>query len=164
MVLDCPHCSARYELPPRLLGPGGAQVRCPRCGRGFLVGATAEGGAIETRAMVAAAGRGAAGPPPASSDSAAAPEPAGTPAAAVDPPLIARAVLDELVARSGPALAEASARGRLLSEFGPAVVAAFAEYRRRSGGNGDPAPFRDALHERWGIQLAPRADQERTRR
>src|SRR5439155_12114457 len=47
------------------------------------------------------------------------------------------------------------ARGWLLSEFGPDVVAAFEEYRNESGGTENPAPFREALRERWGIDLGP---------
>ena len=42
--IACPHCAARYELPPRLLGPGGAAVRCPRCSGQFTV--TPEGGIV----------------------------------------------------------------------------------------------------------------------
>jgi hypothetical protein len=75
---------------------------------------------------------------------------------------IARGVLDELVVRSGDAIAAAHARGRLFAEFGPALLAAFDEYRRRAGGQAESGPFRDALRERWNIELAPRWGEERT--
>ena len=74
---------------------------------------------------------------------------------ASDAQTIARRVLDALAARKGVAMADARARGRLLSEFGPDVVAAFEEYRKESGGTENPAPFREALRERWGIDLGP---------
>jgi hypothetical protein len=85
----------------------------------------------------------------------AAAEPPADPAAEAQ--AIARRVLDELAARKGPAMADASARGRLLSEFGPELAAAFEEFRKQSGGTGNPAPFREALRERWGIDLTPPA-------
>ena len=43
LPIECPACKARYLLPPTLLGDGGAEVRCPSCGREFAVDA---GGSI----------------------------------------------------------------------------------------------------------------------
>jgi predicted Zn finger-like uncharacterized protein len=244
--IACPHCAARYELPPRLLGPGGAAVRCPRCAGQFNVtpeGSTVPGapgpkGAATPAAMkeAAAATPGlrataagqrpapAAEPRPATAAAASRPpaEPAGpgTPGPArtaagrgetqahpqpaargaattrtqhgspavetsvawrvhraapvheppakrpppsreaddddemtSDPHAIARRVLDELAAKRGPAMEEARAKSRLFAEFGPDLSAAFDEYRRLSGGSGNPAPFRAVLRERWGIDL-----------
>ena len=37
MHVTCPKCAVSYLLPERLLGPGGARVRCPRCGEMFTV-------------------------------------------------------------------------------------------------------------------------------
>ena len=70
---------------------------------------------------------------------------------------IARRVLDELVARKGTAMKDANARGRLLSEFGPDLIAAFDAFRKESG-LVSPAQFRDELLGRFGIDLRPRAD------
>ena len=77
--------------------------------------------------------------------------------AGTDAQAIARRVLDELTARKGPAMTDANGRGRLLSEFGPELAAAFEQFRKESGGTGNPAPFRDALRERWGVDLTPSA-------
>jgi len=166
MIVSCPHCAARYELPPRLLGPGGARVRCPRCAANFNVTAeeTAPGGAGPRREESARDDPGATPRAPDRAPAAASgslatrthdAEPPGRAESSTDPHVVARLVLDELVARKGPALAEAYAQGRLFSEFGPALAAAFDEFRRRTVGSGDPAPFREALRERWGIDLAP---------
>lgn len=74
---------------------------------------------------------------------------------ASDPRVVARRVLDDLAGRRGPAMADANARGCLFAEFGPELAAAFEEFRECSGGTGNPAPFREALRERWGIDLTP---------
>jgi len=39
LPVQCPACASRYLLPASLLGDGGAQVRCPTCGRDFAVDA-----------------------------------------------------------------------------------------------------------------------------
>ena len=39
LPIECPACHTRYLLPPTLLGEGGAEVRCPSCGREFAVDA-----------------------------------------------------------------------------------------------------------------------------
>lgn len=213
MIVACPHCSAVYELPRHLLGPGGAAVRCPHCTEEFTLGVdgevvaagvaaphAAEATAISrARAAEAASGTGASRKAAAArgseigsgaARSAAAPRaPATTgrdavrttvsmraPEAALgsgaaraagagaadrtgtasDAQAVARRVLEELMVRKGTAMADANARGRLLSEFGPELAAAFEQYRKESGGTGNPAPFREVLRERWGIDLTPR--------
>src|SRR5262245_50730582 len=42
MNVRCPHCSTGYQLPDHLLGPRGARVRCPQCGKSFVVSRTDE--------------------------------------------------------------------------------------------------------------------------
>ncbi|MEO5617895.1 MAG: zinc-ribbon domain-containing protein [Candidatus Eisenbacteria bacterium] len=68
---------------------------------------------------------------------------------------IARAVLDELDSHSGEAIAASRAEGRLFREFGAVIAEAFEFYRRRVGSHADPAPFRAALRDRWGVDLDP---------
>ena len=73
--------------------------------------------------------------------------------AAETPSTIANEVLEELAAHSGDAIAASRAQGRLFQEFGPVIAEAFEFYRRRVGPPADPAPFRAALRERWGVDL-----------
>ena len=129
MIVTCPSCTDAYRLPESLLGPGGARVRCPRCGHTFVV---------------------AGGPAPAATE-------AGTagPAPEDGPPAIAREVLAELARRSGPRIEEAIARGLLFSEFGEALLQCYQEYVRRAGPAAPAAGFRAALRERWGVDLDP---------
>lgn len=81
--------------------------------------------------------------------------PMPAPAAAETPEDIARAVLGELAAHSGEAIATAQAEGRLFAEFGAVITEAYEFYRRRIGSGANPAPFRAALRERWGVDLEP---------
>jgi len=168
MIVSCPHCSAVYELPGHLMGPGGAAVRCRHCEGEFkvgpdgktissgealtAVGAASAQGRARGEAEHAGEGHRAAADRAAATDAAA---PESGEAAPSDPQAVARRVLDELAARKGPAMADANSRGKLLSEFGAELAAAFDEFRKQSAGSGNPAPFRDALRERWGIDLAP---------
>jgi predicted Zn finger-like uncharacterized protein len=39
LPVQCPACSARYLLPPALIGAAGASVRCPTCAAEFVVDA-----------------------------------------------------------------------------------------------------------------------------
>jgi predicted Zn finger-like uncharacterized protein len=136
MDIRCPHCATDYVLPETLLGPGGARVRCPSCQGAFAVaadGAVRAGEAPPTRAHP--------------TDPAPAPDPGSR------EERIARSVLDELEVRSGPDIAAAAARGRAFAECGPQIMEAWDEYRSRAGRGADPAPFRDALRSRWGIDL-----------
>jgi hypothetical protein len=68
---------------------------------------------------------------------------------------VARAVLGELAAHSGDAIAAAQAEGRLFAEFGAVITEAYEFYRRRIGSGARPEPFRAALRERWGVDLEP---------
>jgi predicted Zn finger-like uncharacterized protein len=33
VVIECPHCGTRYQLPPEAIGPKGRQVACAHCGQ-----------------------------------------------------------------------------------------------------------------------------------
>ncbi len=139
MTVRCPHCATRYELPDALMGPAGAQVRCPSCKGVFAVSP-----AGEVRPVSAPPGRAAVTAAPA------APAP---PAPAVPPETVARALVSELASRAGEGPSEAFGRGRLFSEWGPALMDLFGEYRRRVGADASGAPLRAALRDRWGIDL-----------
>jgi hypothetical protein len=67
---------------------------------------------------------------------------------------VAAELLDSLAGRLGGALGEARVRGRVLAEFGPDMMRAYEEYRRRLGDSGAPGTFRDAVRERWGVDLS----------
>ena len=162
MIIACPHCSTGYLLPESLMGPGGARVRCPRCQQAFAIGpdgrtkaarpsAVTDPSPVERPLEVREE-------PPASSQAAPA-APAGSPAG-VEPLAIARAVLGELAAREGEALERARNERQLFAAFGPALMEAYESFRRRSGPDADPAAFREALRERWGVDLLPLAARE----
>jgi predicted Zn finger-like uncharacterized protein len=70
---------------------------------------------------------------------------------------IAHSVLGELAAHSGEAITAAQSQGRLFAEFGAVIAEAFEFYQRRLGSSADPAPFRIALREQWGVDLEPPA-------
>ena len=177
MTVYCPHCSTGYLLPDQLVGPRGARVRCPNCQGSFVVlpGGSGEltgeplreatpGDVFENSGRGAAATAGAAGSAlmdvePATVDvSPSAEPPSSVSPLAEQPTAIAAAILDALVATLGDALADARRRGRVLSEHGPAIMDAYAEYCRRAGAGAPPQPFRDALKGRCGIDLMPRRE------
>ena len=148
MTVRCPHCLTRYELPPALMGAAGATVRCPSCRGVFAVSVAGEVRALETPAAGATAAT--------DSRAATAAPPAAPPATTASPPdagVIARSLVVELAARAGDAPREAWTRGRLFSEWGPALGELFDEYRRRLGAGADGAALRAALRDRWGIDL-----------
>ena len=68
---------------------------------------------------------------------------------------IAKMVFDELVARGGPGLADSAQDGRLFAAYGPEVLEAWDEYRRRAGAQAPSLPFRDELRTRFGVELYP---------
>lgn len=37
MIITCPSCATRYEIPPKHLGPAGRMVRCTTCGHRWFV-------------------------------------------------------------------------------------------------------------------------------
>jgi predicted Zn finger-like uncharacterized protein len=176
--VSCPKCDAQYLLPAHLLGPGGARVRCPACRDSFDVPPLPEAEAddapaAETQAPASVARADAAADavpataavaeaPPAAparraiDDPALEHEPEASDAAPASPAQgareIAHAILDELEAREAGGLERAAREGRLFAQFGPAIFAAWDEYRKRADGGG-AASFRDALRERWGVDL-----------
>ena len=132
MNVRCPHCATPFRLPPELMGPGGARVRCPACAGAFVVDAA---GAVSGDPSPAAA--------------------AAEPAAEETPIEAARRVLADLAARHGAEIEDAIARGRLFSEHGQRLVEAYDLYRQRAAKRADAAAFRAALLERWGVDLSP---------
>jgi predicted Zn finger-like uncharacterized protein len=57
MIITCPSCATRYEIPPKNLGPAGRTVRCTNCGHRWFVAAEEPAPAetpIETDARVEA--------------------------------------------------------------------------------------------------------------
>jgi len=147
VIISCPECGTGYLLPEHLLGPGGASVRCPRCQRLFAVDARglpqAPAGAQAGEQALA---------PARESAAAAAPGPAGG-----GPLTVARAVLERLSRDQGEAIERARDERRFFADFGPALMAAFEHYRREAGEDAGPGPFREALRERWGVELLPLA-------
>jgi hypothetical protein len=73
---------------------------------------------------------------------------------------IARAVLAELAAREGDALERARDEHRLFATYGPVLMEAYEAYRHQAGEGVGPAGFREALRERWGVDLLPLAARE----
>jgi predicted Zn finger-like uncharacterized protein len=144
MNVGCPHCQTRYELPETLLGPGGARVRCPKCAQSFLVGSDGGVSAFTTTA-----------PPPASGEAVPASPPVAPVVEDAAPAEVARRVLERLAVTHGTEIEAAIARGRLFSEYGQRLIEAYDEYRRAVGRRTDAAPFREALRERWGVDLTP---------
>jgi hypothetical protein len=74
-----------------------------------------------------------------------------------DADALAQALLDELERGEGEALARACAEGRVFADFGPRILAAWDEFRRRGGDQADVQVFRAALRSRWGVDLDPPA-------
>jgi predicted Zn finger-like uncharacterized protein len=91
------------------------------------------------------------------------PEDEGEPAPAATHAAIARAVLDALAEHHGGAIEAANASGRLFSEFGPALFDAYDDYRRRVGRRAGAAAFRQALRERWNVDLPVVGEDEERR-
>ena len=170
--VSCPECHVPYLLPARLLGPGGARVRCPACDSSFDVAPPAAqtdvlaepDPAIATEPVLGVA----TGPAPGAATEPAreaASEPATPEAVATgsspapvpgdSAPLareVAREVLDALAQHVGPDLERVVAEGRVFARFGPEIFAAYDEYRRRAK-EGGADPFRIALRDRFGVDL-----------
>jgi predicted Zn finger-like uncharacterized protein len=147
VIISCPECGTGYLLPEHLLGPGGASVRCPRCQQLFAVDA-------HGRPRVPAgprAGEQALAPTREPAVAGAAPPAGGAPLA------VARAVLERLSRDHGQAIERARDERRLFADYGPALMAALETYRREVGEDAGPGPFREALRERWGVELLPLA-------
>lgn len=165
MTVHCPHCLTGYLLPERLLGAGGARVRCPGCHGVFVVlpegQATIEGGeggatpSPEATSDVASehAMAPATGPTMATADA-----PAAAPGTVppVAPTQVAASVLAVLADFLGDALTTSRARGTVLSDHGPAIMAVWDEYRRRAGDDAPSSVFRAALRDHCGVDLSRR--------
>lgn len=181
MTVHCPHCLTGYLLPEHLLGAGGARVRCPGCEEVFVVlpegGAVGEAGGAgeadagqllpETRSDVASGGsvgtpatgaQRATGrelrAPVATASRSVEHEPARDATPAAEPAMVAGAVLDVLADFLGDALTRSRARGTVLSDHGPAIIAVWDEYRRRAGVDAPSAIFRAVLRDRYGVDLS----------
>jgi predicted Zn finger-like uncharacterized protein len=155
MTVHCPHCLTGYLLPERLLGAGGARVRCPGCQGVFVV-------LPEGESTVEPAGDEGSVLPEATSDVDS--EPMSAPVAAVstadapasEPTQVAASVLGVLADFLGDALTHSRSRGTVLSDHGPAIIAVWDEYRRRAGEDAPPAIFRAALRDHCGVDLSLR--------
>jgi len=164
MTVYCSHCSTGYLLPDHLLGPRGARVRCPNCGKTFVVlrepAAEPARDSMHEPAVVPLGGETAPLARPADRPAEASPEPPPVATApVVTAPVseadetLAREMLDALAGTLGPRLAEARRRGRVLSEFGPDLMRVVDEFRHRAGAPGALLAFRLVLRERWGVDL-----------
>lgn len=152
MNVRCPHCATSYRLPPELMGAGGARVSCPSCSGTFEVDRM---GVVTAREGAGAAAR-VLETAPAEAAPAPSPRPAAEAAPAAPTPLdAAREVLATLAAEHGAAIEDSIARGRLFSEHGARLVEAYDAYRRLTARRADAGPFRQALRERWGVDLTP---------
>ena len=168
MTISCPHCATQYQLPPSLMGPGGARVRCPRCQESFVVSASGEVTPVlkAVEALPAppepSAPTVAAAPMPSPEEPAPAAEAAKAPAFEVavpeneSPEEVARRLLAEMDAEHGPnEIAFAAQQGTLFFAHGARLMEAWDAYRRIVGRNASATVFRDALRERWGVDLTP---------
>jgi predicted Zn finger-like uncharacterized protein len=154
MPVQCPDCTTSYLLPEHLLGPRGARVRCPHCGRSFVVlrdGETELGPEHEKEQASSA---------PQAPEAPIVIAPDEPPVAEDDPEACAREVLDALAAELGARLEWAVREGRALSALGPELLRGWDAYRDRMGERADAATFRHVLRERWGVDLGPGAFSE----
>jgi len=179
MTVHCPHCLTGYLLPEHLLGGKGARVRCPGCQGVFVVlpegeavavseaevAGEGDAGSAILEAMTHATSGSGEGASAAASVASGEHDLPATPAASGggggapgDPPreepaTVAGAVLDVLADFLGDALTRSRARGTVLSDHGPAIIAVWDEYRRRAGAGAPSAIFRAALRDRCGVDL-----------
>ena len=136
MRVTCPSCANVYTMPESLMGPAGARVVCPTCWYSFVVDADREAALPPAVRLV--------------------PRP---PALRMPAPASRAGALQRLRAlddRPG-SLAAAALRGRLFSQHGPAIAAAFAAWRDDEGHGAPAAEFRRALEAVTGMPLAAAA-------
>lgn len=150
-TVTCPNCGTRYFLPESLMGVGGARVRCPHCAGMFAVSREGRPAAVAPEAAAPPADADA--PPPA--PIAPADAFAGAPEEERAPDHLARRLLDAMAEGRGAEIRQAAAEGRLFAAYGPEIMEVYDAYRREVGRDADPAPFRDALRERWGVEMLP---------
>jgi len=142
MTVSCPHCSSAWWLPVRLLGPGGARVRCPGCEHRFEVAAAAS--VVAGASVSEAPDRGS--------------PPVGT-VAFTRPALRVVSPEDEALstlAAQSVRLADAASRGQLFAEFGAEILDAFERFMHARP-DADAEYFHRALSARCGITLPPPA-------
>ncbi|MGH7731591.1 MAG: zinc-ribbon domain-containing protein [Candidatus Eiseniibacteriota bacterium] len=147
MNVHCPHCLTGYEIPEHLIGAGGSRVHCPGCEQEFVVPPPEQAGGAEgtiAQEVIAEAIPGTA------SEAGV----ANAATSAEEPVQVAVAVLDVLADFLGEALECSRARGTVLSDHGPAIIAVWDEYRRRAGANAPSPIFRAALRDRCGVDLS----------
>lgn len=138
----CPHCSTRYLLPDSLLGSAGARVKCPNCMQAFLVSPS-----------------GAASPlPEATTESAPPPATQQVPAPVDDAVAVAFELVEAFASGREEEIAQAGRDGRFFAVYGAEIIAVFDDYKKRMGRDASPAPFRQLLMERWGVDLTPPPD------
>ncbi len=169
-TVACPFCASRYFLPAALMGSGGARIRCPNCERTFVVPSSeveAADEAMQKSAPLEDAPSAMAEDHPASPPHVRDPEPSpaaphdeavGAPAEAPAPAERATRMLDMLAGRHGEALHAAAREGRLFAAYGPEILELFEAWRKDAGRDADSAIFREALRERWGVDLEPGGD------
>lgn len=163
MTIHCPHCLTGYVLPERLLGAGGARVRCPSCQGVFVVlpegkavvESAEDAGSVSPEATSHAASERSDKTAPRSGEAAVA---GAAPATATrsEPAEVAASVLAVFADFLGEALTRSRSRGTVLSDHGPAIIAVWDEYRRRAGEDAPPDVFRAALRDRCGVDLSRR--------
>jgi predicted Zn finger-like uncharacterized protein len=146
MNVQCPQCSTRYLLPEQLLGPGGARVHCPQCESRFVV-ARPPMQTLEREE-----------PGPASSASALGDDSAAAPST---PEAVAVSLLARLEERLGARFDAAHREGRVLSDLGPELLAAWDAFRAQVGDPGGAEVFRGVLRERWSVDLGPKPPRSR---
>jgi hypothetical protein len=71
---------------------------------------------------------------------------------------LAATLLDALADQKGESLDHAAREGRLFAEHGREIMETFDAWRREAGRDADPAVFRTALFERWGVELESGAE------
>jgi predicted Zn finger-like uncharacterized protein len=149
-IIVCPYCVRRYRLPESLIGPGGAEIRCPGCSERFALRIVPARPAEKTVAIPAAREPSAA-PPPTEGRADDLPEDvlAGEPS----PWTMADEIVARLEHETGGKLADAQARGALFTELGPRLMDAFDAFRRAAGPAADAAEFRAALERHCGVTV-----------
>ena len=158
----CPGCEGVFVVLPEGEAAGEAAETGPAGTGGALAEGTsdaASGGVADATATGAqhptdatpAAGSLA---PAATAAPSAVDEPARGATPAAEPATVAGAVLDVLADFLGDALTRSRARGTVLSDHGPAIIAVWEEYRRRAGAEAPSTVFRAALRDRCGVDLS----------
>jgi predicted Zn finger-like uncharacterized protein len=149
--VSCPYCATGYLLPETLLGAAGARVKCPACSRTFVVSAAG------TASPLMADGSPAPAVPP---GPVALPQDPTPPAAGDDAVAVAFEIVEAFASGREELIAQASRDGRFFAEYGAEVIAAFDAYKQRVGRDANPAPFRQLLLDRWGVDLTLPPDPE----